>query len=179
MDKKTLEKVLKQVDASSELAPLDAGHLASAVRGRFRRQKQAVRYEILAAVAMIAVVFVFSQRQYQSYKKEQHLARLEQEVQELTCRTEQTWALVQEMLSRQEQQDEMRKLNRQIARYQDPIQVEVDETAFILVYQGDRMAEKYDEKEKAIEYYNQVIEHFGDTPSARIARQHLMQINQI
>jgi hypothetical protein len=176
MDENTLKKLLKQADSSAELVPLDTGHLASAVRGRLRRRKQAFRYGMAATAAMIAVVCVFSQRQYQSYKKEQQIVRLEQEVQELTVRTEATLALVQEMLARQEQQDKILKLNRQLARYENSIQAEVDEAAFVLVYQADRMAEKYNNKETAIDYYNQVIEHFADTPSAETAKERLSQI---
>ena len=178
MNENKLKNLLKQADTSAELAPLDAGNLASVARGRFRRRKQAVRYGILAAAAMIAVVCVFGQRQYQSYRKERHIARLEQEVQELTERTEATLALVQEMLARQGQQDKIRQLNRQLARQENSIQREVDEAAFILVYQADRMAKKYNNKETAIEYYNQVIERFGDTPSAKTARERLTQIQQ-
>ena len=172
MDDTNLNQLLKQADADGELTPLDAARLASTARGRLRRRKQAVRYGALAAAAMIAVVCVFSVQKYQSYKKGQRIVQLQQEVEELSRRTEQTLALVEKMLERQEQQD----IDRRLASYQDPIRQQVDEAAFILVYQADRMAEKYNNKETAIDYYNQVIERFGDTPSAETARERLVQI---
>ncbi|MHC5161699.1 MAG: hypothetical protein ACYSO4_01035 [Planctomycetota bacterium] len=173
MNDNKLKKLLKQADASAELTSLDAARLASTARGRLRRRKQAVRYGALAAAAMIAVVCVFSVQKYQSYKKGQRIVQLQQEVEELSRRTEQTLALVEKMLERQEQQD----IEYRLASYQDPIRKQVDEAAFILVYQADRMMEKYNNKETAIDYYNQVIERFGDTPSAQTARERLSQIN--
>lgn len=177
MNEQNLKQLLKQTDSASQLSPLDADHLNSAVRGRLRRRKQMVYYRVLAAAAMITVVCVFSLQKYQSYRKEQRIVQFQQELKELTRRTEQTLALVQNMLKQQQQQDEIRKANRQLARYENSIRREVDEAAFILVYQADRMAQKYNDKETAIEYYNQVIKNFKDTPSAKTAQERLNQIH--
>jgi len=173
MNEDNLKQLLKQTDEDAELFPLDAGHLSSVVRRRLNRRKQTLRYGLLTAVALITVFCLLSERQYQSWKRQRHIAQLEQEVEELTRRTEETLALVQDMYARQQQEPE-----RQSDLYWDPIQAEVDEAANILVYQADRMAEKYNRKDTAIENYNQVIECFGDTPSAETARERLKQIQQ-
>lgn len=167
-----LNQLLKQADAENELLPLDAASLSLAVRRRLHRRQRTLRYGMVAAAAIIIVACVFGQRQYQLYQKQRQIVRLQQDIEDLNRRTEQTLALVQEMLTRQQQQDAQRRL----VSYQDPIQRQVEETAFILLYQADRMIEKYNDKDAAIDYYNQVIDHFGNTPSAETAHQRLKQI---
>lgn len=178
MSEDKLNQLLKQADKANELLPLDAACLSLAVRRRLRRRKQTLRCGMAAAAAILIVACVFGQRQYQLYQKQRQIVRLEQDIEDLNHRTEQTLALVQEMLARQEQQDELRKLNRQLTGYENSIQQEIDETAFILVYQADRMMEKYNNKDIAIDYYRKVVEQFGDTPSAQTAKERLIQIEQ-
>lgn len=175
MSEDKLFQLLKQADTETEVLPLDAASLSLAVHERLRRRKQTLRYGIAAAAAIIIVACVFGQRQYQLYQKQRQIARLQQDIEDLNRRTEQTLALVQNLLARQEQQDELRKLNRQLMGHENSIRREIDETAFILVYQADRMVEKYNNAETAIDFYNQVIERFGDTPSAQTARKRLAE----
>jgi TolA-binding protein len=174
MNEKKLENLLKQADSDMELPSIDAEQLSLTVRRRLQRRKQTFHYGMLAAAAVITVVCVLTVPKYQLYRKERRIAQLEQEIKELALRTESTLAKVEEMLARQQQhQAELR-----LASYRDPIRQQVEEAAFILIYQADRMMKKYNQKEEAIQYYNQVIEYFGDTPSAETARELLMQIQQ-
>jgi hypothetical protein len=178
MSEDKLFQLLKQADTETEVLPLDTASLSLAVHERLRRRKQTLRYGMAAAAAMIIVACVFGQRQYQFYQKQQQITRLQQDIEDLNRRTEQTLALVRDILARQQQQDELRKLNQPLAGYKNSIRREIDETAFILVYQADRMVEKYNNAETAIDFYNQVIERFGDTPSAQTARERLDKIKQ-
>ena len=106
---------------------------------------------------------------------------MEQEIEQLARQTEATLALVQEVLVWQKQQDELRKLNRQLARYTHSpgsVKAEVDEAAFVLVYQADRMVDDVNTKNTAIENYKNVIKYFPDNKWAETARQRLKKIQQ-
>lgn len=174
MNENNLKQMLMQADAGESLVPMDAKHLSRVIRKRVHGRKMLLRSGMFAAAAIIMVAFILGQRQFQLYQKQQQIVRLEEKIEDLNRRTEQTLALVQDMLDRQEQQNTQRKL----ASYQDPIRHQVEEAAFILIYQADRMLEKYNNKETAIQYYNQVIERFGDTPSAQTARDRLNRMEQ-
>jgi TolA-binding protein len=174
MDEIKLKQLLKQADTNAKLIPLDSKRLSRAVRGRVHRRKTVQRYGMMTAAAAVLVVFIVGQRQYQLHQKQLQITRLEKNIEELKQSTEETLALVQEMLQKQKQQD----AERQLILARDPIREQVEEAAFILVYQADRMMEKYNNTETAIDYYNQVIKHFSDTSSAQTARQRLSEIEK-
>ena len=62
-----------------------------------------------------------------------------------------------------------------ISRYQE-IRKQVDKTAFILVYQANRMYSELDQKDSAIQEYNRVIELFPQSRWAEVARQRISEI---
>jgi TolA-binding protein len=173
MDDNKLKILLKQADSGDHLTPLDTANLASSVRRRLHRRKTVIRSGMFSTAAMIMVTFILGQRQYELYQKQQQIVRLEQRIEDLNRRTEETLVLAQNLLARQQQE-----VQRQYASYQNPIRQQVEEAAFILVYQADRMKNKYNNAEAAIDYYNQVIERFGDTPSAQTARERLTEIEK-
>lgn len=76
-------------------------------------------------------------------------------------------------------QQRLDELQAQLASIPDPIeeiQKQVDKTAFILVCQADRMYREFDLKASAIQTYKRVIERFGQTQWAEVARNRLAEI---
>ncbi len=76
-------------------------------------------------------------------------------------------------------QQRLDELQAQLASIPDPIeeiQKQVDKTAFILVCQADRMYHEFDLKASAIQTYKRVIERFGQTQWAEVARNRLAEI---
>lgn len=173
MNKNHLTRLLKQADSSAEMVPLDADQLAFLVRRRLQRRKQMVRYVMPAAAAILVGIGLLGGQLYQLRQKQQHIVRLEKQVQQLAEQTEATLAKMQQLLDSQEAHLQT------VARYDDPahkIETAVEEAAFLLIYQAERMAEKYNRPDAAANYYRQVIEYFGDTSSAEIAKERLNKV---
>jgi len=86
---------------------------------------------------------------------------------------------IREVLEEERKQRRLQELQAQLASYSDPlqeIQKQVDKTAFILVYQANRMYRELDQKDSAIQAYNRVIELFPQSRWAEVARQRLSEI---
>ncbi len=174
MNEINLKKQLKQADQMSHLPEVDADSVIVGVRRRLNHRKQTRRYNLAAAAAIVVLCF-FTAQKYQSWQKDRQIARLQQDVQELTRQTEATLAKLEQLLDSQE------TALQNVARYSDPeykIKAAVDEAAFVLMYQAQRMTEKYNNKESAAGYYRQVIQYFADTPSAETAKIKLSQLEQ-
>ncbi len=181
MNDEKLYQLLKQADAAMEVGPPDAERLTSAVRQKLRHRRQLHRRVGLVTVIFLAAAGIFIERQYQARQKQIQIARMEQEIQQLTEQTEATLALVQEVLARQKQQDKLNKLNRQLARYtHDALYVEsgVDKEAYTLFYRAEQMQKQPETKDAAIENYQRVIDYFPENKWAETARERLKELNQ-
>ncbi|MHC4553615.1 MAG: DUF948 domain-containing protein, partial [Planctomycetota bacterium] len=146
MDEYKLKQWLKEADAAVSLAPVDAGDVAAAVSRRLVRRKRTIHYGMPVAAAVLVVVGLFGSRSYQAQQKQRQIAQLEQQVQQLTEQTQATLAKIEQLLD--DQQASLQK----VSRYSDPaykIEAAVDEAAFILMYQAERMAEKYNRPDAA------------------------------
>lgn len=173
MNDQKLKDYLRQADAALLLPPIAAADVAAGVRRRLNRRKHLVRYAMPAAAAILLVAGLLASQSWQSGQKQRQIARLEQQVQQLAAQTEATLAQMQQLLDAQQA-----KLQA-VTRYNDPasqIETALDDAAFLLIYRAERLEEKYNRPDTAADCYRQVIEYFGDTPSAQTARQRLQKI---
>ena len=60
----------------------------------------------------------------------------------------------------------------------EEVQQQVDKTAFILVYQADRLYRELNQTESAVETYKRVIQLFPENQWAKVARERLAQIKE-
>jgi len=107
------------------------------------------------------------------------LAMLQAEVQQLRAQTDSTLKLVREVIKRQRRRSRLQELEAKLARIPDPLeemQRQADKTAFVLVYQANRMYNELDQKDSAIETYNRVIDLFPKSKWADVARRRLAEI---
>jgi outer membrane protein assembly factor BamD (BamD/ComL family) len=85
------------------------------------------------------------------------------------------------VLEKEQKQRSLDELEAQLASIPDPleeIQKQVDKTAFILVYQADRLYRELNRTDSAVETYNRVIELFPKNRWAQVARQRLSEIEE-
>jgi outer membrane protein assembly factor BamD (BamD/ComL family) len=83
------------------------------------------------------------------------------------------------VLEDERRQSRLEELEAQLASIPDPleeIRKQVDKTAFILVYQADRLYRELNETESAVETYNRVIRLFPRNQWAAVARERLSEI---
>jgi hypothetical protein len=109
------------------------------------------------------------------------VAELESQITQLRVQTETTLKLVREVVERDKRERRLAAMEGELARIGDPmreIQRQVDKTAFVMVYQADRLYKELNETESAVEAYKEIIQLFPDNRWADVARERLSQIEQ-
>ena len=182
-----IQNLLQRADNAATGA--SAPHqLAAAVRRRAHRRRVARKTAAVAAAACIVCgvgLWVASETasRHKQASEQRQIAALEAQVKELEARTDTALSFVRQVLQEQERKRRLDQLEAQLAAISDPI-AEVDEqmeeTAFIMVYQADKMYTEQNLKGSAIKTYKQVIELFPETKSAQTAWEKLVLIkNQL
>ncbi|MDH4241507.1 MAG: hypothetical protein OEW48_18260 [Phycisphaerae bacterium] len=158
--------------------PLSA-NLAAAVRRRANRRNIVNLVVRVAAAAVVLFAFGLWSFTAKKTRDRQRILALEMQIEQLKTQTCATLNLIREVLDEDRKQRRLNELQAQLASYSDPlreIQKQVDKTAFILVYQANRMYRELDQKESAIDAYNRVIELFPQNRWAEVARQRISEI---
>jgi TolA-binding protein len=111
----------------------------------------------------------------------QRVASLEEQIRQLQVQTETTLKLVREVLEKDRQDRHLTALQAELASIPDPVQEidrQVDKTAFILVYQADKLYKELNQTDSAVQAYKEVIQLFPTNQWANVARERLSQIEQ-
>ena len=181
MTKDKLEELLQEADRIAG-EPTQMRVDVSAIRRRAdrRRLSSLAGPVATAAVLMIALGFgVVAIRTPEPTGEQKKIASLEDQVKQLQASTDAALALIHEVLEDERRQNRLEELEAQLASIPDPleqVQRQVDKTAFILVYQADRLYRELNETESAVETYNRVIKLFPRNQWATVARQRLFEI---
>jgi tetratricopeptide (TPR) repeat protein len=134
---------------------------------------------IAAVVAIAATWLAISM--HTARPQPQRIVSLEEQVKQLQARTDATLKLVQEVLERDRQDRRLAALETELASIPDPVQEidrQVDKTAFILVYQADKLYKELNQTESAVAAYKEVIQLFPTNRWATVARERLSRIEQ-
>jgi tetratricopeptide (TPR) repeat protein len=161
---------------------------AAGIRRRLRR-KWRVRAGVpvlAAAVVLVAtavgVICLWPQKpQPEPQPEPQRIASLETQVKQLQAQTDATLKLVREVLERDRQERRLAALNAELASIPDPMRemdAQVDKTAFLLIYQADRLYKELNQTESAVAQYKEVIQLFPKNRWADVARERLAEIEQ-
>jgi hypothetical protein len=133
-----------------------------------------------AAVLMVALgIWSATLRIPQTTPEQKKIASLEEQVEQLQARTDAAMSLIHDILEQEQRQRRLEELNAQLASIPDPIeemQKQVDKTAFMLVYQADRLYRELNQTSSAVEAYNRVIRLFPENRWAQVAKQRLAEI---
>lgn len=134
-----------------------------------------------AAVILIAIGIRTVSIKKQSPDQQEKIAALESQIKQLQVSTDAAISLINEVLETEKRQNRLNELEVKLASIPDPleeIQQQVDKTAFILIYQADRMYRELNQRESAVETYKRVIQLFPENQWAQVARQRLEQIKE-
>jgi tetratricopeptide (TPR) repeat protein len=134
-----------------------------------------------AAVLLMALALWRITTQGPNPVPQQQIASLEEQVERLQARTDATLRLVQGVLAEQRQQQRLAALEAELASIPDPlaeIERQTDKTAFVLVYQADRLYRELNQTDSAVEAYEQVIRLFPQNQWAEVARKRLAEIKK-
>ncbi len=175
--------LLRQAD---EIAGKPAFGRISATGMRLRiRRRRIVRILVPMASAAVVVLgttfWIVRMRAETPRTQPERIASLEGQVRQLRAQTDATLRLVQEVLERDRQERNLAALEAELASIGDPVQEierQVDKTAFVMVYQADRLYKQLNQTESAVEAYKEVIQLFPDNRWADVARERLSQIEK-
>jgi tetratricopeptide (TPR) repeat protein len=160
--------------------PVTTAGIRRRVRHR-RLVRVGVPTSLAAVIAVTAALSALSMLMRKPQAAPQRIASLEEQVKQLQARTDATLKLVQEVLEKDRQDRRLAALETELASIPDPVQEidrQVDKTAFILVYQADKLYKELNQTESAVAAYKEVIQLFPTNRWAAVARERLSQIEQ-
>ena len=178
MTEDKIKNLLQEADQTAgEPAPVSV--VLSTVRRRANR-RQTVNLAVRIAVATV-VLFALGIWSFTAKKTrdQQRIVALEMQIKQLQTQTDATLNFIREVLDEERKQRRLNELRAQLASIPEPleeIRKQVDKTAFILIYQANRMYRELDQKDSAIKSYKRVIELFPQSRWAEKARQTLLEI---
>jgi cell division protein FtsL len=145
-----------------------------------RRVIQIVGPVATAAVLMVALgIWSITRKMSQITSEQNKIASLENQIKQLQAQTNVAMSLIQEVLEQERRQQRLDELEAELAGITDPIeeiQEQMDKTAFMLVYQADRLYRELNQTKSAIETYKRVIRLFPENRWAKEARKRLEEI---
>ncbi len=154
----------------------------SAIRRRANHKNMIIKVAPLATAAVLMItlsILALMFRSTEPTQEQKKIALLETKIKQLQARTDAALSLIQEVLEDEQRQHRLDELQAQLASIPDPLEEvrkQVDKTAFILVYQADRLYNELNQTDSAVENYNRVIELFPENRWAKVARQRLTEI---
>ena len=177
---KTLLQKADEVAGGPVFGPVTITRIRQRV---FRRRVMMVISSVAAAAVILVVtgVLITRTRPEPPQPQERRIASLETQVEQLRAQTDATLKLMQEVLAKDRQERRLAALEAELASIPDPrveIERQVDKTAFILVYQADKLYKELNQTQLAVEAYKEVIQLFPKNRSADVARERLSQIEQ-
>lgn len=181
MTEDEIKKLLQQADKTAGgIAPVRVN--LSAIRRRAGRRNMIILVTPLASAAVLMValsILALMFRTAEPTPEQEKIALLETQIKQLQARTDAALGLIQEVLDEERRQSRLDELQAQLASIPDPleeVQNQVDKTAFVLVYQADRLYRELNQTDSAVENYERVIALFPENRWAKVARQRLSEI---
>jgi len=178
-----MERLLAQADETAG-EPAFRRITAAGIRRQARRRRLVrigVPTTVAAVITLAAGLWAIGTRAQGLQPEPQRIASLEEQVRRLQAQNSATLRLVQEVLEKDRQDRRLASLNAELASIPDPmreIDRQVDKTAFILVYQADKLYKELNQTESAVRAYKEVIQLFPTNQWADVARERLSQIEQ-
>lgn len=177
---RTLLQRADEIACRPAFGPVSIGR----VRQRVHRRRVIMAAVPLATAAVILVgtgILITHTRPEQPLPEPQKIASLEIQIEQLRAQTDATLRLVQEVLVKDRQERRLASLEAELSSIPDPmveIERQVDKTAFILIYQADKLYKELNQTESAVAAYKEVIQLFPKNQWADVARERLSQIER-
>ncbi len=181
MNEEQIKQLFVKADEAGG-APMFRRITAAGIRRQVHRRRLlriAAPVSLAAVVAIGAVLLAISM--HMEGPQPRRIVSLEEQVKQLQAQADATLKLVQEVLERDRQDRRLAALETELASIPDPVKEidrQVDKTAFILVYQADKLYKELNQTESAVAAYKEVIQLFPTNQWANVARERLSQIEQ-
>ncbi len=183
MTEERLKNLIQEADKNAG-SPAPVHIDISAVR---RKANFGYRILIKIPLAAAAVLLIVVGIRYlpisrtETTERQVQIASLEIQIKQLQVSTDAAINLIHEVLEQEQRQTRLDKLEIRLASIPDPLEEmskQVDKTAFILVYQADRLYRELNDTDSAVETYKRVIKLFPENQWAKVARERLTEIEE-
>ena len=183
MSEEKLIELLQRADRHAGSYRSDGtDNIAETVRLRLRsRRIKRIACSSAAAAVVMAGICVWAVAGILNVRTDRQIADLKAKVVDLAAQTKVSQKLVADLLERERQSRRLIQLERELASIPDPLEEiarQNDRTAFIMVYQADRLYRELNLTGSAVETYNRVIELFPENKWAKVARERLSEMNK-
>jgi tetratricopeptide (TPR) repeat protein len=183
MTEEKLKNLLQKADQTA--GPPDSVRIDISTLRR-RAHHRHIKYSLAplaaAAVLLIAVaIWKLPAKTPETTPGQNKIASLESQIKRLQASTDAAIDLIHQVLEQEKRKSQLNELQAQLASISDPleeIQQQVNKTAFILVYQADRLYRELNQTESAVETYKRVIQLFPENQWAQVARERLAEIKE-
>jgi tetratricopeptide (TPR) repeat protein len=178
-----IKKLLQEADVTARrpvFNPVAAGRIRQRIHRR-RVMRSAGLTAAAAVVVVAATLWIVCMQRQKPQPEQQRIVSLEMQVRELQVQTNATLKLVQEVLEKDRQDRHLASLEAELSSIPEPmmeIERQVDKTAFLLVYQADKLYKELNQTESAVAAYKEVIQLFPKNRWADVARERLSQIEK-
>jgi len=175
-----LQELIKQADSMAD-RPVPACVNFSLLRHRVRYRRQ-IAFTVSAAAAAIILIAIGTGNylaRIPTGPDDEQLVALQTQMKALQTQTDAAIELIQEVLDEERRLSQLRTLETQRASISDPLEEmekQFDRTAFILVYQADRLYRELNQTDSAVEAYKRVIQLCPSNRWATVARERLSEI---
>ena len=182
MTEDKIKNLLQEADRTAG-PPKSVSVNHSAIRRRANYRRIYFKAPFAAAAVLLVAVGILnvSTKTPETQQEQEKIASLETQIKQLQASTDAAINLIHEVLEAEQRQNRLDELQVQLAAIKDPleeVQQQVDKTAFILVYQADRMYRELNQTESAVETYKRVIQLFPENQWAQVARERLAEIKE-
>lgn len=183
MTEDKIKKLLQEADRTAG-QPAQVSVNLSTIRRRANRRRLVSLAAPLAAAAVVLIasgIWNLTINTTKTAYEQDKIAALEAQIKQLQARTDAALNLIHEVLEDERRQHQIEVLKAQLISIPDPleeVQGQIDETAFILVYQADRLYRELNQTHSAVEAYNRVIKLFPENRWAQVSRQRLSEIEK-
>lgn len=183
MSEERLKELLRQADRCAEShRSSPGGDLADIVRRRARsRHIRRISFSSAAAAVILVAIGVWTVVSMSNVRNARQIAALEAKVAELTAQMETSLRFVKELTQHEREHARRLQLERELAAIPDPLEEiarQDDRTAFVMVYQADKLYRELNLRGSAVKTYNRVIKLFPENRWAEVAKERLSQMSQ-
>jgi len=175
-----LQKLIKEADSMADRpAPACVNFSLLRHRVRYRRRIALLISTAAAAIILIAIGTGNYLARVPKDPDDKQIVALQRQMKTLQIQTDAAIELIQEVLDEERRLSRLRALEAQHASIGNPLEEmekQFDRTAFILVYQADRLYHELKQTDSAVEAYKRVIQLCPRNRWATVARERLSEI---
>ena len=157
-----LQKLIREADSMAD-GPVPACVNFSLLRHRVRYRRR-IAFAISSAAAAIILIAIGTGNYLARIPKgpdDKQIVALQTQIEAVQIQTDAAMELIQEVLDEERRLSRLRALETQRASISDPLEEmekQFDRTAYILVYQADRLYRELRQTDSAVEAYKRVIQ---------------------